>query len=199
MNKPDILSKVRHRGALGEEEKPPEVTTTMSLTAHGAVIGIFTLALIAALSIGRPILVPAVSALVITLMLGPLAARAERLGIPNVATAIALWLLVLVVVYGVLALLAAPIVEWIGRAPEIGRSIQQKLEVLNGPLTSLEELRTALLPSGGGNGFGVDLVARARDRRPGHRADADLLRFAVLHAARTRADAPHDGRAGAQP
>jgi predicted PurR-regulated permease PerM len=159
MNKPEIVSKLRHRGALGEDEKPPEVTTTMSLTAHGAVIGIFTLALIAALSIGRPILVPAVSAFVITLMLGPLAVRAERLGIPNVASAIALWLLVLIVVYGVLALLAAPIVEWIGKAPEIGRNIQQKLEVLNGPLASLQEVRNALLPSGSGAGLGVDLVA----------------------------------------
>jgi predicted PurR-regulated permease PerM len=159
MNKPEILSKMRHRGALGEEEKPPEVTTTMSLTAHGAVIGIFTLALIAALSIGRPILVPAVSAFVITLMLGPLAVRAERMGIPNVATAIALWFLVLIVFYGVLALLAAPVVEWIGKAPEIGRNIQQKLEVLEGPLASLQQLRNALLPAGNGAGLGVDLVA----------------------------------------
>ena len=159
MNKPEILSKMRHRGALGEEEKPPEVTTTMSLTAHGAVIGIFTLALIAALSVGRPILVPAVSAFVITLMLGPLTARAERLGIPNVATAFALWLLVLIVVYGLLALLAAPVVEWIGKAPEIGRNVQQKLEVLNGPIASLQELRNALLPSGSDAGLGVDLVA----------------------------------------
>jgi predicted PurR-regulated permease PerM len=159
MNKPEILSKMRHRGALGEEEKPPEVTTTMSLTAHGAVIGIFTLALIAALSIGRPILVPAVSAFVIALMLGPLAVRAERMGIPNVATAIALWLLVLIVFYGVLALLAAPVVEWIGKAPEIGRNIQQKLEVLEGPLASLQQLRNALLPAGNGAGLGVDLVA----------------------------------------
>src|SRR5579885_329613 len=109
----------------------------------------FILALIAALSIARPILLPAVSAFVLTLMLGPLAVRAERLGSPNVATAFLLWLTVIVVIYGALALLTAPLVEWIGRASEIGASIQQKLQVLNGPLSRLQELREALLPKSG--------------------------------------------------
>jgi len=158
MNKPEIVSKLRQRGALGDDEKPIEVTTTMSVTAHGAVIGIFVLMLIAAFSLARPVLVPAVSAFVLTLTLGPLAVRGERLGLPNVATAILLWLLVLLVVYGALALLTAPLVEWVGRAGEIGASIQQKLQVLNGPLSRLQELRDALLPKGGGE-LGVDIAS----------------------------------------
>jgi predicted PurR-regulated permease PerM len=158
MNKPEIVSKLR-RGALGEPEKPVEVTTTTSLAAHAAIIGIFILLLITALSLARPILVPAVSAFVVTLTLGPLAVRAERMGIPNVAIALGLWLLVLLVVYGALALIAAPVVEWIGKAPEIGQSIQQKLHVLDGPLQGLQQLRDALLPSNAGGGLGVDLVA----------------------------------------
>jgi predicted PurR-regulated permease PerM len=160
MNKPEIVSKLRQRGAL-DDEKPVEVTTTMSLTAHGAVIGIFVLMLIAAFSVARPILLPAVSAFVLTLMLGPLSVRAERMGMPNVASAFLLWLLVLLVVYGVLALLAAPVVEWVGRVGEIGTSIQQKLEVLNGPLSRLQELRDALLPKGGA-GIGVDIASFVR-------------------------------------
>lgn len=157
MTKPEIVSKLRQRGALGDDEKPIEVTTSMSVTAHGAVIGIFVLMLIAAFSLARPILLPAVSAFVLTLMLGRLAARAERMGVPNVATALLLWLLVIVVVYGSLALLAAPLLEWVGRAGEIGASIQQKLEVLNGPLSRLQDLRNALLPHGGA-GLGVDIA-----------------------------------------
>jgi predicted PurR-regulated permease PerM len=159
MNKPEIVSKLRQRGALGEPEKPVEVTSTISLIAHAALIGIFVLALIAALDVARPILVPAVSAFIVTLTLGPLAARAERMGIPNVATALALWLLVLLVFYGALALIAAPVVEWIGKAPEIGQNIQQKLHVLDGPLQRLQQLRNALMSSSAGGGLGVDLVA----------------------------------------
>lgn len=161
MNKPEIVSKLRQRVALDGDERPIEVTTTMSLTAHGAVIGIFVLALIAALSIARPILLPAVSAFVLMLMLGPLTVRAERLGLPNLATAFLLWLVVLVVVYGSLALLAAPVVEWVGRAGEIGTSLQQKLQVLNGPLSRLQELRDALLPKGGAE-LGVDIAGFVR-------------------------------------
>ncbi len=160
MNKPEIVSKLRQRGAL-DEEKPIEVTTTMSVTAHGAVIGIFVLMLIAAFSLARPILIPAVLAFVLTLTLGPLSVRAERMGLPNVATAVLLWLLVIVVVYGSLALLTAPLLEWVGRASEIGASIQQKLHVLDGPLSRLQELRDALLPKGGGD-VGVDIASFVR-------------------------------------
>jgi predicted PurR-regulated permease PerM len=157
MNKPEIVSKLR-RGSVGEEVQPVKVTTTTSLTAHAAVIGIFVLALIAALELARPVLIPAVSALIVTLTLGPLAARADRMGIPNVASAFALWLLVLLVFYGALALIATPVVEWIGKAPQIGESIQQKLHVLDGPIQSLQQLRDALLPENAKGGLGVDLV-----------------------------------------
>jgi predicted PurR-regulated permease PerM len=157
MNKPEIVSRLRQRSAL-DDEKPIEVTTNMSVTAHGAVMGIFVLMLIAAISVARPILIPAVSAFVLTLMLGPLSVRAERIGLPNAATAFLLWLLVLLTVYGALALLAAPVVEWVGRTGEIGASIQQKLDVLNGPLSRVQELRDALLPKGGA-GIGVDIAS----------------------------------------
>ncbi len=162
MNKPEMVWKLRRRGALGEPEKPVEVTTTTSLTAHAALIGIFVLLLIATFSLARPILLPAVSAFIVTLTLGPLAARAERMRIPNVATALALWLRGLVVFYGALALIAAPVVEWMGKAPQIGESIQQKLHVLDGPLQTLQQLRDALLPSNAGGGLGVDLVGFVR-------------------------------------
>ena len=39
------------------------------------------------------------------------------------------------VFYGLIMLLSAPVVAWIGKAPEIGRSIQDKLLLLDGPLT----------------------------------------------------------------
>ena len=69
-----------------------------------------------------------------------------------------LWLLVIAVFYGVIVLLSAPVVDWIGKAPEIGRNIQEKLRVLERPLAALQEMRNALLPSDatkGGLGFDI--------------------------------------------
>ena len=45
--------------------------------------------------------------------------------------------------------MAGPVSEWIGRAPEIGATIKQKLSVLDQPLAALRELETALF---GGSG-----------------------------------------------
>ena len=50
-------------------------------------------------------------------------------------------------------MLAGPLSEWIGRAPEIGSTIKDKLSVLERPLASLRELQTAL---GGGEGVNVN-------------------------------------------
>ncbi|MBV9260289.1 MAG: AI-2E family transporter [Pseudolabrys sp.] len=113
--------------------------------AQAATIGIFVILTIAALSLARQVLLPAAAATVIGLMLGPLSNRADRLGIPSLISAIALWLLVIAVFYGVIALLASPIVEWIGKAPEITNNIKEKLHVLDRPMAMIGDIRHALL------------------------------------------------------
>ena len=50
--------------------------------------------------------------------------------------------------------LAGPVSQWIGRAPEIGAIIQQKLSVLDQPLAALHELEGSLF-GGSNTGFGV--------------------------------------------
>jgi predicted PurR-regulated permease PerM len=114
--------------------------------------------LIIALSLARPLLLPVASAFVVAMMLGSLSARAERYRIPSLLTAIVLWLLVIAVFYGVIVLLAAPVVDWIGKAPDIGRNIQEKLRVLDRPLSALQEMRDALLPSDKRGSLGVDIM-----------------------------------------
>jgi predicted PurR-regulated permease PerM len=125
-----------------------------------ATIGIFLILLIAALEFARPLLLPVVSAFVVTMMLGPLSARADRAGIPPLLTAIVLWVLVIAVCYGVIVLLAGPAIDWVGKAPEIGKSIQDKLRVLDRPWAMMQDLRKALLPGDDGKtGIGVDIAA----------------------------------------
>jgi len=76
--------------------------------------------------------------------LAPLIKAGKRHGISPWITAI----LIVVLAVGMLALaataMAAPVSEWIGRAPEIGATIKQRLSVLEPPLAALRELETAV-------------------------------------------------------
>jgi predicted PurR-regulated permease PerM len=129
--------------------------------AQAAIIGIFLIMFWGVLEFARPILLPLVSALVVSLMLGPLSARATAFGIPQSITATVLLALVIGIFYGIIVLLSAPVVEWIGKAPEVGGLIRQKLYVLDRPLAALEDLRKALSPQGSGLKVdtGTDLVS----------------------------------------
>jgi predicted PurR-regulated permease PerM len=148
------------RFALSVKDPQPiaEVARFWRTAAQSATIGMFVILAVVALSLARPLLLPVASAFVVAMMLGPLSARAERYRIPPLVTAIILWLLVIGVFYGVIALLASPVVEWIGKAPDIGRNIQEKLHVLDRPLAALQELRDALLPSEKKGSIGVDIM-----------------------------------------
>lgn len=152
----------RPRAVLGVNDPQPvaEVSRVWRTTSQVATIGIFVILLIAALEFARPLLLPVVSAFVVTMMLGPLSSRADRAGIPPLLTAIVLWLLVIAVCYGVIVLLAGPAVDWVGKAPEIGKSIQEKLRVLDRPWAMMQDLRKALLPGDAGKGgMGVDIAS----------------------------------------
>jgi predicted PurR-regulated permease PerM len=124
-----------------------------------AICGIFLIALVAALDLARPVLLPATFAFVIGMMLGPLSARADRYGVPSLLTAIVLWLAVLLVCYGVIMLLSSPVLDWVGKAPEIGQIIKERLHFLDRPLSQLQELRTAILPKDEKVRVGVDIVS----------------------------------------
>jgi predicted PurR-regulated permease PerM len=145
--------------AVTDPQPIPEVARFWRTAAQSATIGMFIILLVVALSLARPVLLPVASAFVVTMMLGPLSARAERYKIPSLVSAIVLWLLVIAVCYGVIILLGAPAVDWIGKAPEIGRSVQEKLHVLDRPLAALQEMRDALLPSDKKGSLGVDIMS----------------------------------------
>jgi len=145
--------------AVNDPQPMPEVARFWRTAAQSATIGMFIILLVVALSLARPVLLPVASAFVVTMMLGPLSARAERHKIPSLLSAIVLWLLVIAVCYGVIILLGAPAVDWIGKAPEIGRSVQEKLHVLDRPLAALQEMRDALLPSDKKGSLGIDIMS----------------------------------------
>ena len=144
--------------AINDPKPIAHVSTVWRTVSQAAAIGIFIILFVAALDLARAMLLPATAAFVIGLMLGPLSARAKAYGIPSLITAIVLWLLVVVVFYGVIILLSAPALDWIGKAPEIGRIIKEKLQVLEQPLSALQDLRNAILPQGENSRFGFDIA-----------------------------------------
>jgi len=140
---------VRHALVISDPQPVDSVKNVWASAGMAANIGIFLLLFGAFLYIGRAILLPVLAAAVIALTLAPLVKAAKRVGISPWLTA----LVILVFGLGALSLLATalagPVSQWIGRAPEIGATIQQKLSVLDQPLASLRELGSSLFGDSG--------------------------------------------------
>jgi predicted PurR-regulated permease PerM len=102
-------------------------------------------------SAGQAANIGILAAAVVALTLAPAVKAAESRGIPPWLTGIAILVIVLGAVSLIATALAGPVSEWIGRAPEIGASIKQKLSVLDQPLASLHELEDSLFGSSGPN------------------------------------------------
>ena len=143
-----------------EDPQPPSVMPrAWRSAAQAATVGIFIILFFVALSLARPIVLPTTAAFVVTMMLSPLSEWADRHHVPAWLTATVLWLAVVAVVFGVIDLVSAPVIDWVHKAPDIGRSIQDKLQVLAQPLSGLRDIRDALLPSQSDKGVNVDVVA----------------------------------------
>lgn len=140
--------------ALTENADP----TQWALAAQIAVCGIFLIVFIAALELGRPILLPATFAVIVGMMLGPLSSRADKAGIPSILSAILLWALVVMICNGVIMLLSSPVLDWLGQAPEIGRVLKERLHFLDRPWSALQDLRNAISPGDKDKGAGIDVM-----------------------------------------
>jgi predicted PurR-regulated permease PerM len=122
-----------------------------------AIVGIFFLLACAALEFGRTILLPVVSAAVIGLMLGPLVGLASRYRIPTWLSATLVMAIFIALLSLAVTLLSAPVVEWIGKAPDVGHTLREKLQVFDRPLAALRDMRNALLPQGRNNTVQLDV------------------------------------------
>ena len=132
--------------AITDPQPVAKVETIWKAAPQIAMIGIFLILLVAAVEYARPILLPVISAVMLGMMLGPLSNIAARIGIPAWLSGFILWLLVIAFFYGLIMLLSSALVDWVGKAPEIGKSIKDKLQVLDRPISALQELRGALFP-----------------------------------------------------
>ena len=116
---------------------------------QAATIGIFLILFGAFLYIGHAILLPILAAAVMALTLAPAVKLAKRYGISPWLTGLVILLFGLGALGLLATALAGPVKEWIGRAPEIGAIVKQKLAVLDQPLAALRELESSLFGDAG--------------------------------------------------
>ncbi len=116
---------------------------------HGAMIGIFLLALIYTFKYAQTILVPVIAALLLGLLLGHFQARLERLRLrPSAAATIILLLLLLFLIVSA-RVLVLPFEEWSARLPEIYSALKRQLFSVRELLLTIEHATDAVQESAG--------------------------------------------------
>jgi predicted PurR-regulated permease PerM len=132
-----------------KDVKPlPDIPALWRMGAVVATQVMGMLALIAALYFGRTILLPVVSGIVVGITLTPVVKLGKRYNIPMPVSAILIVVLAVGVIGLVLTFFAAPLTEWIARAPEIGAAVKEKLRVFDYPLSVFHDIKNAIMPAG---------------------------------------------------
>ncbi len=125
----------------GTDDKPPLIRRADLIAV--ALVGLFVLAIIAALYFGRTVIMPVVAGFVVGTMLAPAAKLFERYHIPRGVSAV----LIVAAVFGLLvlivSLISAPVVEWANRLPELGPLLKAKLHVFDRPLALWRQLQAS--------------------------------------------------------
>jgi len=118
-------------------------TSVRAKLAQYALIGIFLILFLAMLGYGRAVFLPITVALVIGTILAPITNFGSRYGIPDAGTAAILVLGTIGLLSTGIVLMADPVRDWIGRAPEIGANLREKLSIFDAPLEAVNRLREA--------------------------------------------------------
>jgi predicted PurR-regulated permease PerM len=126
----------------------PDIPAVWRLGAVVATQIMGVLALVAALYFGRSILLPVVAGIVVGITLTPVVKLGKRYNIPMSISTILVVVLAVGIIGLVLTFFAAPLTEWIGRAPEIGAAVKEKLRVFEYPLAVFHDIKNAVMPAG---------------------------------------------------
>ena len=114
--------------------------------AQLSAIGIFIILLGAVLQAARVVVMPVASAIVIGLMLSPLARWASRYRIPPAVSAILAVVFFLLLIQFALVAVAAPLITILNHAPDIADNIRQKLEAFDPILNGVRDLQAQIAP-----------------------------------------------------
>lgn len=128
----------------------PQQLRLLSAIALMLGIGLF-LALPFVLSIGAVVFLPLIAAVILSIMLAPLADRLARLGLPNLIASFLALALAGVVFLALLSTILQPALDTFDRLPAMAQSVSQKVSQLRGNLGWLNDLNRQLLRLAGHN------------------------------------------------
>jgi len=133
------------------------VDTVLTRGAQAATIALAIVASIAGLYAMRFLAAPVALAIVVGLMLSPIAERLEsRKMPPAVSAAVAVVVFILLVGF-LIAAVAAPLTSWAGRVPEMWRELQLQLSSLSQPLEMVQSIRDEIRKVTGGSDVTVSV------------------------------------------
>lgn len=138
---------------------PPKSNVELLLLrgAQVAAIVMGFVAIVFALYAGEYILAPASLGIVLGLMLGPLATRLERRGMPPGLSASLVVILFIVGICLFAAAIATPLSYWLARVPRLWAELQLQLSELKAPLEALKSVRDQVRELTGGEGLTVSV------------------------------------------
>lgn len=121
-------------------ELPPVIRRTEFIAF--ALAGLLLIAVVAVLYVAKAFFLPVVMAIVAGTMLSPAATFLEKRRVPRAVGAVLIVVAVTALVAFMLALIAAPVMEWSSRLPELGAQLKEKMHVFDRPLALWRELQT---------------------------------------------------------
>lgn len=118
---------------------PPRFTPMPILSGRWATIGLFLLALVAALRIASSLILPVLLAALLALLLAPAVAWLARHRVPQALAAGLVMLAVIGTVGTTVAMLAGPATTWLADAPKTLSTAERKIRKLTRPIAQLQE------------------------------------------------------------
>lgn len=103
-----------------------------------ALLVLATIALVAALHVASPILIPITMAWLLSALLAPVIRYGQRYGIPPTLSALVLMGLLVYGVVLIFLLLIEPAEQWLQNIPDVVRGFREKLSEFSGPLSNLQ-------------------------------------------------------------
>jgi predicted PurR-regulated permease PerM len=107
-------------------------------------LALLVIVIVAALYVAKPFFLPIVTAFVVGTMLSPAAGFLEQRRIPRGVSAVLIVAIAFGVVAFIVTLIAAPVVEWSGRLPELGAKLKDKLHAFDGALAMWKQLQASV-------------------------------------------------------
>lgn len=109
-------------------------------TADAAVIALAAIAILGLMYWAKSILLPLTGGIVFGMILGPIADRMQRVGIPPVVTNLTLLAALLLALYGAAVWFVPTISEWIADAPNLARQVREKVAFVERASAMFDEI-----------------------------------------------------------